>query len=78
MSLTFFSVKANVIVSTVTEAVICALTFARTLSTKVNNIFVRAELFTAVTKKNVVCWDIKPQFVLHRRHITSPLQITAG
>jgi hypothetical protein len=24
--------------------------------------------------KNVVFWDIKPQFVLHRRHITSPLQ----
>jgi hypothetical protein len=24
--------------------------------------------------KNVVFWEIKPQFVLHRRHITSPLQ----
>jgi hypothetical protein len=24
--------------------------------------------------KNVVFWDIKPQFVPHRRHITSPLQ----
>jgi hypothetical protein len=24
--------------------------------------------------KNVVLWDIKTQFVLHRRHITSPLQ----
>jgi hypothetical protein len=24
--------------------------------------------------KNVVFWHIKPQFVLHRRHITSPLQ----
>jgi hypothetical protein len=23
--------------------------------------------------KNVVFWDIKTQFVLHRRHITSPL-----
>jgi hypothetical protein len=23
--------------------------------------------------KNGVFWDIKPQFVLHRRHITSPL-----
>jgi hypothetical protein len=28
--------------------------------------------------KNVVFWDIKSQFVLHRRHITSPLQIPAG
>jgi hypothetical protein len=24
--------------------------------------------------KNVVFWDIKPQFVLHRRHIMSPLE----
>jgi hypothetical protein len=28
--------------------------------------------------KNVVLWDIKSQFVLHRRHITSPLQSPAG
>jgi hypothetical protein len=28
--------------------------------------------------KNVVFWDIKTQFVLHRRHITSPLQSPAG
>jgi hypothetical protein len=28
--------------------------------------------------KNVVFWDIKTQFVLHRRHITSPLQSSAG
>jgi hypothetical protein len=27
--------------------------------------------------KNVVFWDIKPQFVLRRRHITSPLQSPA-
>jgi hypothetical protein len=39
---------------------------------------VRCEVFTAVTMKNVVFWDIKPQFVLHRRHITSPLQSSAG
>jgi hypothetical protein len=26
----------------------------------------------AVTMKDVVFWDIKPQFVLHRRHIPSP------
>jgi hypothetical protein len=28
--------------------------------------------------KNVVFWDINPQFVLHRRHITSPLQSPAS
>jgi hypothetical protein len=28
--------------------------------------------------KNVVFWDIETQFVLHRRHITSPLQRLAG
>jgi hypothetical protein len=33
---------------------------------------VRLDVFTAVTMKNVF-WDIKPQFVPHRRHITSPL-----
>jgi hypothetical protein len=32
------------------------------------------EVFTAVTMKYVIFWDIKTQFVLHRRHITSPLQ----
>jgi hypothetical protein len=31
----------------------------------------------AVTMKNVVFWDIKTQFVPHRRHITSPLQSPA-
>jgi hypothetical protein len=36
--------------------------------------YVRFDVFTAVTMKNVVFWDIKPQFILHRRHITSPLQ----
>jgi hypothetical protein len=39
---------------------------------------VRFEVFTAVTMKNVVFWDIKIQFVLHRRHITSPLQSPSG
>jgi hypothetical protein len=28
--------------------------------------------------KNAVFWDIKIQFVLHRRHITSPLQSPFG
>jgi hypothetical protein len=31
-------------------------------------------MFTAVTMNNVAFWDIKTQFVLHRRHITSRLQ----
>jgi hypothetical protein len=26
------------------------------------------EVFTAVTMKNVVFWDIKPQFILHRKN----------
>jgi hypothetical protein len=34
----------------------------------------RFEVFTAVATKKGVFWDIKPQFVPHRRHITSPLQ----
>jgi hypothetical protein len=38
---------------------------------------IRFEVLTAVTMKNVVFWDIKTQFVLHRRHITSPLQSSA-
>jgi hypothetical protein len=42
-----------------------------------NNRHVRFEVFTAVTMKNGVFWDIKIQFVLHRRHITS-LQVPAG
>jgi predicted TIM-barrel enzyme len=29
--------------------------------------FVRFEVFTAVTMKNSVFWDIETQFVLHRR-----------
>jgi hypothetical protein len=28
--------------------------------------------------KNVILWDINTQFVLHRRHITSPLQSPAN
>jgi hypothetical protein len=33
---------------------------------------------TAVTVKIVVFCNIEPQFVLHRRHITSPLHNPAG
>jgi hypothetical protein len=39
---------------------------------------VRFEVFTAVTMKNVIFCYIKTQFVLHRRHITSPLQSPAS
>jgi hypothetical protein len=39
---------------------------------------VRFEVFTAVTMKNVVFWDIKTQFLPNRRHITFPLQSPAG
>jgi hypothetical protein len=39
---------------------------------------VRSEVFTAVTMNNVVFWGIETQFVPHRRHITSPLQSSAG
>jgi hypothetical protein len=39
---------------------------------------VRFEVFTAVTMNNNVFWDIKIQFVSHRRHITYPLQSPAG
>jgi hypothetical protein len=40
--------------------------------------YVRFDVFTAVTMKNVAFWDIKTLFVLHRRHITSPLQSPAS
>jgi hypothetical protein len=39
---------------------------------------VRFEVFTAVTVKNGVFWDIKIQCLPHMRHITSPLQRPAG
>jgi hypothetical protein len=32
----------------------------------------KIEVFTVVTLKNAVFWDIKTQFVPHRNHITSP------
>jgi hypothetical protein len=28
--------------------------------------------------KNAVLWDIKPQILLHRRHIMPPLQVPGG
>jgi hypothetical protein len=42
------------------------------------NVYIRFEVFTAVTMNNAVFWEIKTQFVPHRRHITSPLQSSAG
>jgi hypothetical protein len=41
-------------------------------------LYVRCEIFTAVTMKNVVFWDIKTQFVPNTGHITSPLQSPAS
>jgi hypothetical protein len=38
----------------------------------------KIQVLTAVTMKNVVFWDIKTEFELHRRHITSPLQCPAS
>jgi hypothetical protein len=34
----------------------------------------RLEVFTAISMKNYAFWDIKTQYVPHRKHITSPLQ----
>jgi hypothetical protein len=39
---------------------------------------VRSEVFSLAAMRNVVFWDIKIQFVLHREHITSPLQRPAS
>jgi hypothetical protein len=39
---------------------------------------IRFEVFTAVTMKKVVFWDIKTQSVLHRRHIIFPIHNPAG
>jgi hypothetical protein len=35
-------------------------------------------VFAAVTIKTIVFWDIKSQFIPHRKHITSALQSPAG
>jgi hypothetical protein len=45
---------------------------------KAKQVRARFEVFTAVTMKNVVFWDIKHQFVPQRRHITSSLQSPAS
>jgi hypothetical protein len=39
--------------------------------------YVRSDVFTAVTMKNVIFWDINTKFAPLRRHITSLLQSPA-
>jgi hypothetical protein len=39
--------------------------------------FLRPEVSTAVTIKNIVLWDIDTQLVPNRRHIMCPLQSPA-
>jgi hypothetical protein len=39
------------------------------LEVESHRFYVRFEVFTAVTMKNVVFWDLKTQFVRHGRHI---------
>jgi hypothetical protein len=52
--------------------------FEKNLNAETQYVYVIFDVFTAVTMKNAIFWDIKTQFLLHRRHITSPLQIPAG
>jgi hypothetical protein len=42
------------------------------------NYAIKFEVSTAVTMKNAVFWDIKIQFVTHRKNIRFPLQTLAG
>jgi hypothetical protein len=39
---------------------------------------VRFEVFTAVTMKNAVVWNIKTDFVSHRTRIPASVQNSAG
>jgi hypothetical protein len=41
-------------------------------------ITVRLEVFMTVTMKNAAFWDIKTQFIPHRKHILSLLYSPAG
>jgi hypothetical protein len=41
-------------------------------------VVVRVYVLTAVTMKSTVFWDIKTQFIPHRRHTTSRLQSPTG
>jgi hypothetical protein len=40
--------------------------------------FVAFEVFTEMTVKNALFWDIRTQFIPHRRNITSLLQSPAS
>jgi hypothetical protein len=39
---------------------------------------VRLEVSAAATTRNAVFWDIKTQFIPHRKHIASPLHSPTG
>jgi hypothetical protein len=41
-------------------------------------VLVEFEVSRAVTRKNIVFWNIKTPFIPHRKHITSLLQSPAG
>jgi hypothetical protein len=45
---------------------------------KIQQYFVRFEVLMVVAMKNAVFWDIKPQFIPHRKRFTFPLQSPAG
>jgi hypothetical protein len=51
---------------------------ASLLQSPAGKCYIRFELFTALTMKNVVFWDIKPHFVPLRKHIKFLLQSQAG
>jgi hypothetical protein len=62
--------------------------FYRTIATRNSNVSPlllavlisskQIEVVTAVNTKNSLFWDMKTQFVPHRKHIASPLQSPAG
>jgi hypothetical protein len=58
---------------TYVEVMPSALAFA-----KLSLVILSSEVFTAVTMKNAVFWNIKSQFVSHMKHIRSPLQRPAS
>jgi hypothetical protein len=43
------------------------MSFGSTMRLGERDEYVRFEVFTAVSMKNFVFWDIKPEFILHRR-----------
>jgi hypothetical protein len=51
---------------------------SNTFGENIFRFYVIVEFFTVMIIKNVVFWDIKTQFVPHRRNITSPLQSAAS